>query len=55
MHAFEVHAMKLLGWFGSESELSGALVEDDELGLKEDVAVDGETNTSVALHTTETG
>jgi len=41
---------------GRETKLrrAGAL-EDDELGLEEDVAVDGEADASVRLDTTEAG
>lgn len=40
--------------FGSKTELGCSLVEDDELGFEEDVSVDGESNSGVALYTTET-
>lgn len=45
-----------LRWLGSEAELRGAsTAEDDELGLEEDVAEDGEANARVALDAAEAG
>ncbi len=45
-----------LSGLGSKAELGRARhVEDDELRLEEDVAVDGESNTCVGLDTTEAG
>lgn len=45
-----------LSGLGSKAELGWARhVEDDELGLEEDVAVDGEANACIGLDTTEAG
>ena len=45
-----------LSGLGSKAELGRARhVEDDELRLEEDVAVDGEANAGVGLDTTEAG
>ena len=43
------------GWFGSKSELWSGVLEDDELRLKEDVTVDGESDAGVALDTAKAG
>ena len=42
-----------LSGLGSEAELGHVAVEDDELRLEEDVAVDGEPDAGVGLDATE--
>lgn len=45
-----------LGWLGGNPELRvSSVVEDDELALEEDIAIDGESDTCIALETTVAG